>query len=117
MSDVFHDFQFNPHFDHDGHLSGYTQKDMFGDKHYFGNEGHSTGHAVKDPFTHHSDYYDSNNKHIGHNIKDINGHDFLKSDGSLGHTPKMFELKDPNFHNDVHNHFSSYRAHLLGKIG
>jgi len=114
--DAFHDFQFKPHFDHDNHLTGFTKKDMFGSKHYFGEDGHPTGHSSKNPFTHHSDYFDASNKPLGDSINEINGHDFQKFDGSLGHTPKMFELKDPNFHNDVHNHFSNYRSGLLSHI-
>jgi len=118
MADLFHynDFQLTPHFDHNNHLTGFTQKDMFGHKQYFGEDGHYQGHADKNPFTHHSDYYDASNKHLGVSTGNINGHDFIHADGSLGHTPKMFELKDPNFHHDVHAHYDNYRSNLLQKI-
>jgi len=114
--DIFDDFHFKPHFDHDGHLKGFTQKDFFGKKQYFDNDGKFKGYKFKNHFTNKSDYYDSSNKHLGSSIHKINGHDFLKSDGTLGHTPKMFELKDPNFHKNVHDYFSNQRAHLITKI-
>lgn len=116
MSDLFDDFQFKPHFGHDGDLKGFTQTDFNGHKHYFDDSGAYKGVKIKNDFTGGSDYFDSGNHHLGHTIKDINNHDFMNADGSLGHTPKMFDIKDPNFHNAVHDHFSNYRSNLLSQI-
>lgn len=110
----FDDFQFKPHFDNDGNLKGFTQKDFMGKK-YFDEDGNYKGQSVKN-FNNKSDYFDSNNKYLGSSIDKINNYNFLKSDGSFGHTPKMFELKDPNFHKNVHDHFSKIRSDLLNKI-
>lgn len=114
--DAFHDFHFKPHFDHDGQLKGFTQNDYAGNKHYFDQNGGFEGMKIKNHITDHSDYYDSSNKHLGTSIDNVHGHDFIKGDGTFGHHPKMFELKDPNFHTNVHNHFSSHRDNMLSQI-
>ena len=119
MSDIynFDDFQFKPVFNKIGELKGFTQK-VFDQKHYYGKDGNYKWYKVKNDITNKSDYYDSSNGYLGSSIKKLNDMDygFIKSDGTLGHTPKMFDLKDPNFHNNVHSHFSKYRANLLSKL-
>ncbi|MCX7612118.1 MAG: hypothetical protein N2043_11085 [Ignavibacterium sp.] len=110
----FDDFQFKPHFDNQGNLKGFTLKDIVGKK-YFDENGNYKGQSIKN-FNNKSDYFDSNNKYLGSSIDEINNKGFLKADGSISSTPKMFELKDPNFHKNIHEHFQNYRSGLLKKI-
>jgi len=117
MSDNFDSFQFKPHFNDHGELKGFTSKDVLGQKHYFDNDGSYKGHKIKNVITHGSDYFDSTNKFMGGTHPNAFDSDhFIKPDGSFGSPPKMFELKDPNFHDNVHQHFKSIRADLIGKI-
>jgi len=117
MSDSFDDFM-KPHFSKNGDLLGFTTKDFSGSKSYFGDDGDYKGKKIKNPFTKGSTYHGSSNNHLGDTLPDIklDSGNFLKPDGSFGHTPDMFKIKDPNFHNDVNKHFNSIRSNLLTKI-
>jgi len=111
----FDKFQLKPHFDDFGNLKGFTQKDFLGNKSYFDKNMKYKGLKVKDSISGKSEYYDASYKFLG-KTTDFKGPNFLKSDGTFGYTPKMFDIKDPNFHSDIHKHFSGFRANLLNKI-
>ncbi len=87
-----------------------------GNKSYYDSDSTYKGVKIKDPFTDKSKYYDSNNKYMGESIHKFDGHGFMKASGDLGHTPKMFEIKDPSFHKNVHDHFTKFRSGLLNNI-